>query len=143
MLPSKADFENQGAHHLAKSFDPEGKRTVGKSSSYLDRNQSPFIHSIGVLTKPDRIPAGEESRWLKIIRNETEPLANNWYCVKQPSSQVLSKGITWAEARRQENEYFTVTQPWSSLESRYQSYLRASNLTERLSIILSELVAKR
>ena len=26
----KADFENQGAHRLAKQFDPEGKRTVGK-----------------------------------------------------------------------------------------------------------------
>lgn len=25
-----ADFENQGAHYLAKQFDPEGKRTVGK-----------------------------------------------------------------------------------------------------------------
>jgi len=25
-----ADFENQGAHHLAKQFDPEGKRTIGK-----------------------------------------------------------------------------------------------------------------
>jgi len=121
----ETDFENQGAHHLAKSFDPQGKRTVG------------------VLTKPDRIPAGEEPRWLKIIRNETEPLVNNWYCVQQPSSQVLAKGITWTEARRQENEYFTVTQPWCSLESQYQSYLRTSNLTERLSIILSELVAKR
>lgn len=24
-----ADFENQGAHHLAKKYDPEGKRIVG------------------------------------------------------------------------------------------------------------------
>ena len=24
-----ADFENQGAHRLAKEFDPDGKRTVG------------------------------------------------------------------------------------------------------------------
>lgn len=24
-----ADFENQGAHHLAKKHDPEGKRTIG------------------------------------------------------------------------------------------------------------------
>ncbi|KAG6382183.1 hypothetical protein JVT61DRAFT_833 [Boletus reticuloceps] len=121
----ETDFENQGAYHLAKSFDPQGKRTVG------------------VLTKPDRIPAGEEHRWLKIIRNETEPLTNNWYCVRQPSSQVLSSGITWAEARRQEEDYFTITQPWCSLESQSQNYLRTRNLTERLSIILSELVAKR
>ncbi|KIJ63497.1 hypothetical protein HYDPIDRAFT_29303 [Hydnomerulius pinastri MD-312] len=121
----ETDFENQGAHHLAKTFDPHGKRTVG------------------VLTKPDRIPAGEEDNWLKIIRNETEPLVNNWYCVKQPSSQMLSKGITWTDARRQENEYFSVTQPWCSIDPQYQKYLRTSNLTERLSTILSELIAKR
>ncbi|KIJ63510.1 hypothetical protein HYDPIDRAFT_40933 [Hydnomerulius pinastri MD-312] len=121
----ETDFENQGAHHLAKTFDPHGKRTVG------------------VLTKPDRIPAGEEDNWLKIIRNETEPLVNNWYCVKQPSSQMLSKGITWTDARRQENEYFSVTQPWCSIDPQYQKYLRTNNLTERLSTILSELIAKR
>ena len=26
-----ADFENQGAHTLAKQYDPEGKRTIGMS----------------------------------------------------------------------------------------------------------------
>ena len=97
----------------------------------------------GVLTKPDRIPVGEEHRWLKIIRNEAEHLVNNWYCVRQPSSELILKGITWKQAHNQENEYFSTTQPWCSLESQYQIYLRTSSLTERLSIILSELVAKR
>ncbi|KAF9222274.1 hypothetical protein BS17DRAFT_735704, partial [Gyrodon lividus] len=121
----ETDFENQGAHHLAQVFDSEGKRTVG------------------VLTKPDRIPLGDEPCWLRIIRNETEPLVNNWYCVKQPSSDTLKKGITWAVARREEDEFFTMTQPWCSLEPQYQKFLRTSNLTERLSVILSELIAKR
>ncbi|KAG2121234.1 P-loop containing nucleoside triphosphate hydrolase protein [Suillus clintonianus] len=121
----ETDFENQGAHHLAKQYDPEGKRTVG------------------VLTKPDRIPAGEESTWLKYIRNEQEPLVNHWYCVKQPGSQTLKKGISWAEARKQENDFFALTQPWSTIEPQYQKFLRTSNLTERLSMILSELIAKR
>lgn len=121
----ETDFENQGAHHLTKKHDPEGKRTVG------------------VLTKPDRIPAGEESMWLKFIRNEQEPLVNHWYCVKQPGSQMLKDGISWAEARKEENNFFALTQPWSSMESQYQKFLRTSNLTERLSTILSELIAKR
>ncbi|KAF8551404.1 hypothetical protein OG21DRAFT_1478160 [Imleria badia] len=121
----ETDFENQGAHHLAKQYDPDGKRTVG------------------VLTKPDRIPTGDEPAWVKILRNETEPLVNNWYCVKQPSSQDVARGITHLEARRQENEWFASTQPWSSLEAPYQRFLRTSYLTERLSLILSELIAKR
>ncbi|KAF8553727.1 hypothetical protein OG21DRAFT_1441498 [Imleria badia] len=121
----ETDFENQGAHHLAKKYDPDGKRTVG------------------VLTKPDRIPPGDEPSWLRILRNETEPLVNNWYCVKQPSSQDVARGITYLEARRRENEWFTSTQPWSSLDAQYQRFLRTTHLTERLSLILSELIAKR
>lgn len=121
----ETDFENQGAHHLAKQYDPEGLRTVG------------------VLTKPDRIPAGEENRWLRFIRNEQEPLVNHWYCVKQPGSLTLQNGISWAEARKQENDFFALTQPWSTVEPQYQKFMRTSNLTERLSTILSELIAKR
>ncbi|KAL4066183.1 P-loop containing nucleoside triphosphate hydrolase protein [Scleroderma citrinum] len=121
----ETDFENQGAHHLAKQYDPEGQRTVG------------------VLTKPDRIPRGEEESWIQLIRNEREPLANNWYCVKQPSSHDLSLGITWADARRQEEEWFTTNQPWRNLDSYHKSLLRTSKLVERLSNILAELIAKR
>jgi len=97
----------------------------------------------GVLTKPDRIPLGEENRWLRFIRNEQEPLVNHWYCVKQPSSQMLQKGISWAEARSQEKDFFALTQPWSTVEPQYQKFMRTTNLTERLSTILSELIAKR
>ncbi|KAK0229833.1 P-loop containing nucleoside triphosphate hydrolase protein [Armillaria nabsnona] len=121
----ETDFENQGAHHLAKKHDPEGKRTIG------------------VLTKPDRIPAGDEAGWLDFIRNEREPLENNWYCVKQPSSTDIKNGITWAEARTRENEFFSMTTPWAELDPMYQRYLRTVNLVERLSNILSDLISKR
>ncbi|TFY61367.1 hypothetical protein EVJ58_g4550 [Rhodofomes roseus] len=121
----ETDFENQGAHHLAKQHDPEGKRTIG------------------VLTKPDRIPSGEEARWTRFIKNEYEPLDNGWFSVKQPDSLALASGITWADARQKEREYFSSTSVWSELDPEYQRYLGTTNLTERLSQILSELIAKR
>ncbi|KAF8991460.1 P-loop containing nucleoside triphosphate hydrolase protein [Cyathus striatus] len=121
----ETDFENQGAHALAKQYDSEGKRTIG------------------VLTKPDRIPVGEELRWLPFIRNEKDSLDSGWYCVKQPGSNEIKKGITWAEARAQENEFFSMTAPWSELEAIHQKYLRTSNLVDRLSSILSDLILKR
>ncbi|KAJ6564724.1 P-loop containing nucleoside triphosphate hydrolase protein [Mycena capillaripes] len=121
----ETDFENQRAHHLTKTYDPEGKRTIG------------------VLTKPDRIPCGDEENWLPLIRNEQEPLENNWYCVKQPSSQDLKQGITWEEAQSRENDFFSLTPPWSELDPVYQKYLRTSNLIDRLSSILSDLISKR
>lgn len=101
------------------------------------------IYLIGVLTKPDRIPSGEESRWLPFIRNEKEPLENNWYCVKQPNSVDLKQGVTWAQARAREDEFFSITAPWSELEGIYQKYLRTTNLVDRLSSILSDLISKR
>ncbi|KAF6746773.1 P-loop containing nucleoside triphosphate hydrolase protein [Ephemerocybe angulata] len=121
----ETDFENQGAHRLAKVHDPEGKRTIG------------------VLTKPDRIPMGEERGWIGFIRNEREPLDNNWYCVKQPSSNDLKNNMTWAEARKREEEFFAMTAPWCDLDSIYHKYLRTRNLVERLSGVLSDLISKR
>lgn len=128
---------------MAKQYDPEGKRIVGRCISLL-LSQSPIdFYGAGVLTKPDRIPAGEEHRWLRFIRNEQEPLVNHWYCVKQPGSQTLHNGISWAQARSQENDFFALEQPWSTVESQYQRFMGTKNLTERLSTILSELIAKR
>lgn len=140
-----ADFENQGAHRLAKDNDPDGRRTIGEPfilSTHFEHNVL-ILSNSGVLTKPDRIPQGEEDRWLRFIRNEREPLENNWYCVKQPASNTLKQGITWMEARSEENAFFSTTRPWSDLDSMHQRYLRTSNLTERLSSILSDLISKR
>ncbi|KAI6001270.1 P-loop containing nucleoside triphosphate hydrolase protein [Pisolithus albus] len=121
----ETDFENQGAHHLAKQYDPKGKRTVG------------------VLTKPDRIPQGEEESWIRLIRNEVEPLDNNWYCVKQPSSHDITLGINWVDARNMEKQFFATKKPWSGLDSHLHRFLGTSRLTERLSAILAELIARR
>lgn len=96
-----------------------------------------------MLTKPDRIPVGEENNWLPFIRNEKEALENNWYCVKQPNSNDLKRGVDWAQARSREDEFFSMTAPWSELEFMYQKYLRTSNLVDRLSAILSDLILKR
>ncbi|KAJ7494128.1 P-loop containing nucleoside triphosphate hydrolase protein [Mycena latifolia] len=121
----ETDFENQGAHHLTKKYDPEGKRTIGMPFSLC------------------AIPHGDEESWLPLIRNEQETLENNWYCVKLPSSQDLKQGITWQEARARENDFFSFTPPWSELDSMYQKYLKTSNLIDRLSSILSDLISKR
>ena len=117
-----ADFENQGAHRLAKQYDPEGKRTIG-TFIRLSPNFINKLVILGVLTKPDRIPTGEEANWIPFIRNEKETLENNWYCVKQPSSSDIKLGITWSQARQREQDFFAMTPPWSELDAVYQKYL--------------------
>ena len=96
----------------------------------------------GVLTKPDRIPSGEEDRWLQFIRDEAEPLDNGWFAVKQPGTKDLKGGITWEEARRQEREFFSTAPAWP-LESEYRHRFGTDNLSESLSKILSDLIKRR
>jgi hypothetical protein len=98
----------------------------------------------GVLTKPDRIPEGEEDDWLSFIKDQREPrLSNGWFAVKQPDSKALKAGITWAEAREYEDRFFSTQAPWSMLDGDCQRRLRTRNLTLCLSQILSELITKR
>lgn len=120
----ETDFENQGAHHMAKQFDPDGQRTIG------------------VLTKPDRIPVGEEDHWMRFVRDEAEHLSNGWFVVKQPATVDLQQGITWEEARERERRFFDTTAPWAT-ERDYRHRFGTRNLTESLSDILSELIKRR
>ncbi|KAF9078476.1 P-loop containing nucleoside triphosphate hydrolase protein [Rhodocollybia butyracea] len=114
----ETDPQNQGALQLAKNFDPQAIERL----------------LIGVLTKPDRISAGDDAGWIKFIKNEVHPLSNNWFCVKQPNSIELKDGITC---------FFATKSPWCELDTIYQRYLRTKNLVERLSSILSDLISKR
>ncbi|KAF7326762.1 hypothetical protein MVEN_02595200 [Mycena venus] len=125
----ETDFENQGAHHLTKKHDPEGKRTIG------------------VLTKPDRT-----SSFLSLVGSLKQyRLAEFLQAMKRAgyrsfaTSRKHSKttGITWEKARARENDFFTHTPPWSKLDPTYQKYLRTTNLIDRLSSILSDLISKR
>ncbi|KAH9965456.1 P-loop containing nucleoside triphosphate hydrolase protein [Russula dissimulans] len=120
----ETDFVNQGAHTLAKEYDPRGERTIG------------------VLTKPDRIPPTEEENWLPYIRGEKED-TTPWFCVKCPGTQQINSGITWEEARRVESEFFSGTVPWSMLSGESKHRLGTGNLTRHLSDKLYELLAEQ
>jgi hypothetical protein len=87
--------------------------------------------------------AGDEKVWLPVIRNEDKPLENGWFSVKQPSTLEIERGITWEEARSQERDYFAFNPPWSTLDYAHQQQLGTANLVERLSRLLSQLIAKR
>ncbi|KAF8586089.1 hypothetical protein K439DRAFT_1632008 [Ramaria rubella] len=120
----ETDFETQGAYRLAKQFDPNGTRTIG------------------ILTKPDRIPEGEHARWMKLIKNEIAVLQNGWYCVKQPSTADMDKGITFMEARRRGEDFFK-TSPWSGLDPWHKKRLGTQAVTQKLNEFLMDVISKR
>ncbi|THH11229.1 hypothetical protein EW146_g8124 [Bondarzewia mesenterica] len=121
----ETDFATQGAHDLARKHDPKGTRTIG------------------VLTKPDRIPERSEQLWLRYIRNDEEPLKNNWFCVKQPDAKELENGITWNDAREREDRFFRKTAPWDTLETEYRGLLSTRNLISKSMDVLSSMISKR
>ena len=99
--------------------------------------------TVAVLTKPDRLPPGEEHSWLLLLRNARERHKHGWHCVKQPSSDDMRDGITWAEARQAESSFFRETEPWSSLDAFVRGRLGTVPLTKSLGETLFALIAKR
>ena len=97
----------------------------------------------GVLTKPDRIPLGEESIWISKIQSGGKDGGVEYYSVKNPESQDIRNGITYEQAREKEAEFFSTKAPWSNLEWLYESRLGTDKLTRRLGQVLSDLISKR
>ncbi|KAH9965472.1 P-loop containing nucleoside triphosphate hydrolase protein [Russula dissimulans] len=127
-IACETDFENQGAHRLAAEYDPHGLRTIG------------------VLTKPDRIPTGEEGSWIRMIQGQHDDDEHNgieYFSVKNPDSQDIKQGISYEEARKKETEFFSTKEPWSTLEWLHQRRLGTQKLVRRLSEALPNLIAKR
>ncbi|KAI0250036.1 P-loop containing nucleoside triphosphate hydrolase protein [Lactifluus subvellereus] len=124
-IACETDFENQNAHRLAAHFDPDGARTIG------------------VLTKPDRIPLGEEAIWIGKIQGSGTEGGIEYFSVKNPDSQDIRSGITYDQAREREAEFFQTRAPWSNLEWLYRRRLGTDKLTRRLGQVLSDLISKR
>ncbi|KIM31731.1 hypothetical protein M408DRAFT_20955 [Serendipita vermifera MAFF 305830] len=125
VVSCETDIENQGARRLAKQVDRSGKRTIP------------------VLTKPDRIAIGEHSNWLRLLSNEQERFKHGWHCVKQSDQQQLDSGISWNDARQNEIDFFTGTEPWSTLDESIKSRLGTQHLTGALGDILFKLICQR
>ncbi|CAE7947959.1 mxa [Symbiodinium sp. KB8] len=88
--PFDDDLENQEVRSLAKRYDPDGLRTVG------------------ILTKPDKIPEGLEAQRRSLLRNPEGPyrLRHGYFAVKNPAQPAIDRGITANEARAEEAEFF-------------------------------------
>lgn len=113
---------------LAKQVDPEGTRTIG------------------VLTKPDTLTSGatrSKELWLDILegRDMRHPLRLGYFCTRQPDEDERRAGITNAQARRAEAEFFSRTPPWS-LSSRPANF-GTPNLVASLGKLLTRVIEQR
>jgi Dynamin central region len=105
--------------------------------------QPTHVRCVGVLTKPDRIPTGDERVWIDKIRSSDKGQGIEYFCVKNPDSQDLRDGITYGQAREAETDFFSINPPWSKLERLFQRRLGTESLVRRLGQVLPELISKR
>ncbi|KAA8646751.1 dynamin family protein [Aspergillus tanneri] len=81
----------------ARRFDKDGLRTVG------------------IITKPDLINDGTESRVAKLANNaDRTKLKLGFFLLKNPKPSELQKGMTMAERRKAEQQFFA-NEPWKKL----------------------------
>ncbi|KAI8996213.1 P-loop containing nucleoside triphosphate hydrolase protein [Trametes punicea] len=123
-LPMSDDIENQKAARIAKEADPFGLRTIG------------------VLTKPDTLPPGSTKRrelWLDVLEGREHPLQHGYYCTRQPDDDQRLAGITPAEARAAETEFFRTTSPWNTATCPHR--FGTSNLVKSISELLTNIIS--
>ncbi|OCH87803.1 hypothetical protein OBBRIDRAFT_827487 [Obba rivulosa] len=122
-LPMSDDIENQKAAQLARQEDPSGLRTIG------------------VLTKPDTLPPGSTKMrelWLDVIEGRRHPLTHGYFCTRQPDDEERVAGITAAEARQSETDFFKNNSPWSTAV--YKDRFGTGNLVKSLSKHLTRII---
>lgn len=102
---------------MAREVDPHGERTIG------------------VLTKPDMREHGADSRLLAAFRGERDVLKRGVYVVRQPDTHERSRGISFVEARRQEDAFFSGPE-WRNLPPHLRRRLGTRALVDALSHLL-------
>nr|VWO97017.1 Vacuolar protein sorting-associated protein 1 [Ganoderma boninense] len=103
-VPAEDDLENQKAMKLAKDADPDGQRTIG------------------VVTKADKIGAGETGRqkaWRDIFAGSAKEhkLSLGYYAVRLPTDEERARQVTPAQARVQAARVFDTVAPWKDVKA--------------------------
>ncbi|KAH7344294.1 Dynamin family protein [Pyrenochaeta sp. MPI-SDFR-AT-0127] len=94
VVPAYNDIDTQGIIQRARKFDKAGERTVG------------------IITKPDLINKGTESRVASLAKNmDRVKLKLGFFIVKNPTPLELSEGVSRARREQQEMEFFN-SSPW-------------------------------
>jgi len=117
VIPANVDVATQEILELAADVDPTGDRTLG------------------VLTKPDLVDQGAESRVIDLIEGRTRVMKLGWHIVRNPGQQQLLDGSL--DRYSLELNFFRSKDPWKNINA---DRVGMESLKERLKEILSGVV---
>lgn len=126
-IPMTDDMENQQAVLLARNADPQGLRTIG------------------VLTKPDMLPAGATNarrKWKDILEGNLpqHSLKLGYYCVRLSDDDERARNISRSEAQALSDEFFETTPPWCQLLD--QARFGIPSFVNSMSALLVDMIEK-
>ena len=95
---------------------------------------------VGVLTKPDLFTKSRQNtdRMIRTLNGKMFELGNGWYVTKQLSSEELDQNVSYAEARRREEAFFTRQEPWCTALADFSEQFGIPRLQDALSHKLTE-----
>ena len=89
--------------------------------------------TLGVLTKPDRVQAGEYSQWVTILEGDKFSLGHGYFVVRNTKDPFIEHSV----ARAEEADFFAAD-PWSTELAAYQDRFGTRQLQAALSTLLLE-----
>ena len=114
-----SNLANQEVFELAREADSYGQRTVG------------------IITKCDIVPEGDEESVMQIAANRYEKLNHGWFVVKNRSKRDIDNKVSIAMRHHNERSFLDITRPWSMLEKTRRG---VGPLKEYLGSLLSDYI---
>ena len=115
VIPVNVDIATADILERAQKVDPEGRRTIG------------------VLTKPDLVDKGAEEEVMAVLHGHRKPLRLGYIMVKNRSQEQINAGLTLADAKTYEQQYFLGHAHFSQLDS---TFFGVDNLASTLTSVL-------
>ncbi len=95
----------------------------------------------GVLTKPDMIVHRNTwGLWRDILAKRKFNVKHGYYVTKQPNQSQLDEGMTHAEARAAETEFFASQEPWTTQLASFSNRFGTLQLQRALAEKLAHLI---
>ena len=117
VIPANVDVATQEILEMAADVDPDGKRTLG------------------VLTKPDLVDQGAESRVIDLLQGRAHALTLGWHVVRNPGQAQLSD--IYLDRGRLEKEFFHTDPRYNKVD---KDEVGVDSLRHRIQDVLTSLV---